>query len=69
MGLENHVRILRRYQRAIRINTDLHDPAALEGYVCPRSSSAALETMARHLQEAVQAAFTWTAMWTPRKRR
>ena len=60
MGLENQVRILRRYQRAIRINTDLHDPAALEGYVCPRSSAAALETMARHLQEAGQAAFTWT---------
>ena len=60
MALEDRVQILRRYQRAIRINTDLHDEAALEGYVCPQSSAEALETMARHLREAGQAAFTWT---------
>ena len=60
MALEDRVQILRRYQRAIRINTDLHDEAALDGYVCPQSSAEALETMARHLGEAGQAAFTWT---------
>lgn len=60
MALKDRVQILRRYQRAIRINTDLHDDAALEGYVCPHSSAEALETMARHLREAGQAAFTWT---------
>ena len=59
MALTERVHIGRRYQRAIRINTDLKDDAALEGFVCPRSSSEALETMARHLQEAGQAAFTW----------
>jgi len=60
MALKDRVQVVRRYQRAIRINTDLHDPAALEGYVCPRSSAEALDTMARHLREAGQAAFTWT---------
>ena len=60
MALKDCVKVVRRYQRAIRINTDLHDPAALEGYVCPRSSAEALGTMARHLREAGQAAFTWT---------
>lgn len=60
MLLEDRVHILRRYQRAIRVNTDLHDPAALDGYVCPPSSAEALGTMARHLQNAGQAAFTWT---------
>ena len=60
MALEDRVQIVRRYQRAIRINADLHNDDALEGYVCPRSSAEALITMARHLQEAGQAAFTWT---------
>ena len=60
MPLGDQVHILRRYQRAIRINTDLHDDATLDGYVCPRSSAEALDTMARHLQKAGQAAFTWT---------
>ena len=50
----------RRYQRAIRIDTDLGDPAALEGFICPRSSAEVLETMARHVTESGQGAFTWT---------
>ena len=39
---------------------DLFDPAALEGFVCPPSSAAALRTMAQHVAETGQAAFTWT---------
>ena len=60
MPLNDSVQIVRRYQRAIRIDTDLHDEGALEGYVCPQSSAEALVTMAKHLQQAGQAAFTWT---------
>ena len=58
--LSNHVRVSRRFHRSIRIDTDISDPAALEGFVCPPSSAAVLETMARHVSESGQAAFTWT---------
>lgn len=56
----NRVHVVRRYQRSIRINTDLKDNSALEGFVCPRSSASALETMARHIANGAQGAFTWT---------
>ena len=45
--LADHVRVGRRFQRSIRIDTDLADPTALQGFVCPRSSAVALMTMAR----------------------
>ena len=60
MTLADQVHVARRYQLAIRIDTDLTDLAALEGFVCPRSSSEALRTMARHVAESGQGAFTWT---------
>lgn len=60
MALADHVHIARRFQRAIRIDTDLTSPSALEGFVCPQSSAEVLQTMARHVGEAGQGAFTWT---------
>ena len=60
MALVDRIRIARRFQRAIRIDTDLGDPAALDGFICPRSSADVLETMARHVIETGQGAFTWT---------
>lgn len=60
MALVDRVRITRRFQRAIRIDTDIGKSAALEGYICPRSSAEALETMARHVEDNGQGAFTWT---------
>lgn len=60
MGLADRITIARRFQRAIRIDSDLNDPAALDGFICPRSSAEVLETMARHLIETGQGAFTWT---------
>ena len=58
--LADHVRVGRRFRRSIRIDTDLSDPAALEGFLCPPSSAAVLQTMATHIVESGQAAFTWT---------
>ena len=58
--LAHRVHVARRFRKSIRIDTDLSDPAALEGFVCPPSSAAALETMAKHVVESEQAAFTWT---------
>ena len=60
MTLADHVRVRRRFQRSIRIDTDLSDPDALNGFICPQSSADVLETMARHIKETDQAAFTWT---------
>ena len=60
MPLAERVTVSRRFQRAIRIDTDLDDPSALEGFVCPQSSAMVLEAMAQHLAESGQGAFTWT---------
>ena len=58
--LADRVKVSRRFQRAIRIDTDLNDRDALEGFVCPRSFGVLLENMARHVSERGQGAFTWT---------
>ena len=60
MALAEHVNVTRRFQRAIRIDLDLADPEALEGFICPESSAEVLRTMARHVAENGQGAFTWT---------
>lgn len=60
MALIDRVHVARRFQKSIKIDTDLRDPRALEGFVCPKSSGDVLLTMARHAQEAQQTAFTWT---------
>ena len=60
MPLADRVKVSRRFQRAIRIDTDLSEPSALEGFVCPRSFGVLLENMARHISESGQGAFTWT---------
>ena len=60
MALSDHVRISQRFQRSIRIDTDIGDPAALEGFICPRSYAEILETMVEHIEENSQGAFTWT---------
>ena len=60
MPLAERVTVARRFQRAIRIDTDVDDPFALEGFVCTQSSASVLQTMAQHLTEAGHSAFTWT---------
>ena len=64
MPLADRVSVSRRFRRAIRIDTDLGDPAALDGFVCPRSFAVLLDNMARHISESGQGAFTWTGpLW------
>ncbi len=60
MKLIDRVAIEPRFQRAIRIDTDLGDPDALRGFVCPPSSIGILRSMAEHVSSTGQAAFTWT---------
>ena len=60
MRLAERVAVSGRFQRSIRIDTDLGDASALEGFICPPSSALVLETMARHVEETGHGAFTWT---------
>ena len=60
MALHERVRIARRFLRSIRIDDDLSESTALEGFVCPQSSADVLMTMARHVSETGHGAFTWT---------
>lgn len=60
MSLVDRVRVASRFQRSIRIDTDLQDPRALDGFVCPQSSADVLLSMAHHVSQTGQAAFTWT---------
>lgn len=57
--LSDSVYVARRFQRSIKIDTDLQSPDALTGFICPASSANVLISMATHIQEG-QAAFTWT---------
>ena len=60
MALHERVRIARRFLRSIRIDDDLGESSALEGFVCPQSSANVPTTMARHVSETGHGAFTWT---------
>lgn len=57
--LDNIVRVRRRFQRSIRVDTDI-GAAALEGFVCPKSVADSLLSMARQIEETGHGAFTWT---------
>ena len=60
MALNERVRIARRFLRSVRIDADLGAADALEGFICPQSSADVLITMARHVSETGQGAFSWT---------
>ena len=60
MALADRVHVTGRFQRSVRVDLDLGDPAALEGFVCPPSSAEVLETMVGHIAENGHGAFTWT---------
>ncbi|WP_431065459.1 ATP-binding protein [Methylotuvimicrobium sp.] len=60
MALVDQVHVARRFQKSIRIDTDLGEKSALEGFICPQSSADTLLSMARHISETGQGAFTWT---------
>jgi len=60
MLLKECVQVTRRFLRSVRIDTDFADVTALEGFVCPQSSADVLLTMAKHVAETRQGAFTWT---------
>ena len=60
MALSDNIHIAHRFLRSVRIDTDLSDPKALEGFICPKTSSEVLLSMAKHVEQTGQGAFTWT---------
>lgn len=60
MVLSDTVHIARRFQRSIRIDTDYNEVGAIEGYVCPKSSTDVLLSIGHHVAETGHGAFTWT---------
>ena len=59
-GLSTRVSVAQRFRRSIRIDSDIATGEALSGFVCPPSSNAALRSMAQHVSETGQCAFSWT---------
>lgn len=58
--LSDVVTVSRRFTRSVRVDTDIGDPTALQGYICPQSAIDTLHAMARHREATSHSAFTWT---------
>ncbi len=60
MSLAQNIYVSRRFQRSIRIDSDVNSIEALEGFICPQSSSLVLRNMATQVHESNQGSFIWT---------
>lgn len=60
MTLSDHVSVSSRFQRSIRIDTDIGDEGIIESFVCPHSSAEVLLGMANGYKNSGESAFTWT---------
>jgi hypothetical protein len=60
MTKASSVEIAARFRRSVRIDKDIHDPASLETFYCPKSFADGLLAISQHLKATGQAAFTWT---------
>jgi hypothetical protein len=60
MKLSEKVQVSDRFQRSIRIDTDIGDESVINSFVCPQSSAEVLLSMARGRQQVGEAGFTWT---------
>ncbi len=58
--LSEKVKISSRFQRSIRIDSDMGDAETVKSFICPQSSTAILMNMAKGRSQSSEAAFTWT---------
>ena len=58
--LSEHVAVNRQFLRSIRLDADLGRVDAMQGYILQPSAQTVLDTMAKHLLNTQQRAFTWT---------
>jgi hypothetical protein len=59
-NVELRIRVNSRFQRSVQLEADLHRQDALDGYICQTSTRNALSTVASHVNDSQQRAFTWT---------
>ena len=59
-NLDKNVTISRQFLRSVNLEADLGRTDALQGYICQNTASSLVKTMAHHLNETKQRAFTWT---------
>ena len=60
MSLKDNVQVRRRFQRSIRLDMDLDDPLALQGFVCPPTFAHTLVVLSQQVKDTGHGAFTWT---------
>lgn len=60
MMLSDKVKVSSRFQRSIRIDSDMNDEKIVESFKCPPSSTDVLLNMAVGRSQSGEAAFTWT---------
>jgi len=60
MPLNDYVRVTRRFQRSIKIDSDFGRLDSLEGFVCSPSSVEVLLAVSQQVKETGHMAFTWT---------
>ncbi len=60
MVATDNLQLTNRFQRAIRIDSDVYDSRAIDGFYCPPSSAEAISVMVENMAHGKQCAFTWT---------
>ena len=58
--LERLVEVAPRFLRSVRVDTDMGNPSALQGFLCTHSFARALQSVASNFAASGHAAFTWT---------
>ncbi len=61
--LASAISVSRRFQRSIKLDSDITQSNALEGYILQESNEECLSMMAHYLTETTQRAFTWTGSY------
>ena len=59
-NLEKNVKVSRQFLRSVNLEADLGRSDALQGYICQDAATSLIKTMAHHLNQTKQRAFTWT---------
>jgi len=59
-NLDKNVTVSRQFLRSINLEADLGRSDALQGYICQNTATSLIQTMAHHLNQTRQRAFTWT---------
>jgi len=58
--INQNITISRQFLRSVNLESDLGRSDALQGYICQDTATRLVKTMAQHLNQTRQRAFTWT---------